>query len=67
MYHVRHAHRIRHTQTLTHLSVQPAEAWEMENAHDSGEKASTDLWEIKSSLWLVTPTSKPILSLHLEE
>lgn len=25
----------------------------MENAHDSVEKPSADLWEIKSTLWLV--------------
>lgn len=52
MYHVRHAHRIRHTQTPTCLSVQ----WSglgMENAHDSVEKPSADLWEIKGPLWLV--------------
>lgn len=27
----------------------------MENAHDSVKKASADLWEIKSPLWLVNP------------
>ncbi len=35
----------------------------MENAHGSGEKASADLWEIKSDLWLVGPASNTHLSL----
>lgn len=47
MYHVRHARRIRHSFSGGGLG--------MENAHDSGEKASADLWEIKSNLWLVSP------------
>lgn len=35
----------------------------MENAHDSGEKASADLWEIKSDLGLVGPASDAHLPL----
>lgn len=36
-------------------------------AHDSGEKASADLWEIQSSLWLVGRASNPCLALCLEK
>lgn len=35
----------------------------MDNAHDSGENASADLWEIKSALWLVRPASNTSRSL----
>ena len=36
----------------THRHSHPAE-----NAQDSGENASADLWEIKRALWLVSPAS----------
>lgn len=60
MYHVRHARCIRHTQTLTLVSVQRRRPWCGECRGDGGEKVSADLWEIKSALWLVEPASNAI-------
>lgn len=50
------------THRHSHVCLFSSGGMGMENAHDSGEKASADLWEIRSTLWLVWPASNTNLS-----